>query len=136
MIELFVSGAAVLALDHWTKAVSARHAGAPVALGRSLQIRHILSAKPLAGRSSIRFVLGLVWIFALLSAVTLVATGALDSKLAPAGLGIALGGAAGNLIDLLRSGAVTDFIDPSWWPAFNVADVAIVAGLALAFWPA
>jgi signal peptidase II len=44
-------------------------------------------------------------------------------------VGMVLGGAAGNLIDRARSGAVTDFIDPSFWPAFNVADMAIVLGV-------
>src|SRR3954471_8623746 len=39
------------------------------------------------------------------------------------------GGAFGNLLDRLRVGAVTDFIDPMLWPAFNVADMAIVLGI-------
>ena len=56
-------------------------------------------------------------------------------------LGIALvaGGAIGNLVDRLRYGYVIDFIDLSarWrgserhWPTFNVADVAICAGVGL-----
>jgi signal peptidase II len=44
-------------------------------------------------------------------------------------VGLLLGGAAGNLIDRARQGAVTDFIDPVLWPAFNVADVAITCGV-------
>jgi signal peptidase II len=58
-------------------------------------------------------------------------------------LGLLLGGALGNLVDrMLRSpgplrGHVVDFIDLHWngesiWPVFNVADMAIVAGGALA----
>jgi signal peptidase II len=43
--------------------------------------------------------------------------------------GLLLGGAIGNLIDRIREGSVIDFIDPLWWPAFNVADVCIVAGV-------
>jgi signal peptidase II len=43
--------------------------------------------------------------------------------------GLLIGGAAGNLIDRVRDGAVTDFVDVSWWPAFNVADVAITFGV-------
>ena len=39
--------------------------------------------------------------------------------------GLLIGGAAGNLIDRLREGAVTDWFDVSWFPAFNLADVAI-----------
>lgn len=52
-----------------------------------------------------------------------------------AGLGLALGGALGNVADRLRFGAVRDFIDVYWrewhWPAFNLADAAIVTGLAM-----
>jgi signal peptidase II len=46
-------------------------------------------------------------------------------------LGLQLGGAAGNLIDRLRLGHVTDFIDVRALPVFNVADVAIVGGVML-----
>nr|WP_246387564.1 signal peptidase II [Chiayiivirga flava] len=45
---------------------------------------------------------------------------------------LVIGGAIGNLIDRLRHGYVIDFIDAYWnqshWPAFNIADSAIVAG--------
>jgi signal peptidase II len=40
-----------------------------------------------------------------------------------------LGGAIGNLADRARVGAVIDFIDPMWWPAFNLADASIVLGV-------
>jgi signal peptidase II len=43
--------------------------------------------------------------------------------------GLLIGGAAGNLIDRTREGAVTDFIDLPLWPAFNVADMAITFGV-------
>jgi signal peptidase II len=43
--------------------------------------------------------------------------------------GLLLGGAAGNLIDRLRDGAVTDFIKFPHWPAFNVADICITFGV-------
>ena len=45
--------------------------------------------------------------------------------------GLIAGGALGNMIDRVRIGAVTDFLDPPLWPAFNVADVAITAGAAI-----
>ncbi len=44
-------------------------------------------------------------------------------------VGMLLGGALGNLVDRAREGAVIDFIDPVAWPAFNVADAAIVLGV-------
>ncbi len=43
--------------------------------------------------------------------------------------GLLLGGALGNLLDRLREDAVIDFIDLPLWPAFNVADMAITAGV-------
>ena len=46
-------------------------------------------------------------------------------------LGMQLGGAVGNLLDRLRTGQVTDFIDIGPWPIFNVADTAIVVGLVI-----
>jgi signal peptidase II len=52
----------------------------------------------------------------------------LNSTLSEVALGLILGGTIGNLIDRLRLGYVTDFIDFHFWPAFNVADSAIVVG--------
>jgi signal peptidase II len=43
--------------------------------------------------------------------------------------GLLLGGAAGNLIDRLRDGYVTDFVKLPLWPAFNIADMAITFGV-------
>ncbi|TMM05932.1 MAG: signal peptidase II [Actinobacteria bacterium] len=48
--------------------------------------------------------------------------------------GLLLGGALGNVFDRLRDGVVTDFLRLPHWPAFNVADMAITAGvIALVF---
>jgi signal peptidase II len=49
-------------------------------------------------------------------------------------VGLLLGGALGNLADRARDGAVTDFIDPIAWPAFNLADTCIVFGVLLLLW--
>jgi signal peptidase II len=50
-------------------------------------------------------------------------------------LGLQLGGAIGNLVDRIVYGYVVDFVDfgyrSNWWPVFNVADSAIVVGVAL-----
>ena len=76
----------------------------------------------------------LVWCAALVAMVVLHRSGGwFQSQVAMIGLGLALGGAAGNLLDGLRDRAIVDFIDLGWWPVFNVADVAIVAGLLTAF---
>ena len=45
--------------------------------------------------------------------------------------GLILGGAAGNLLDRLNSGEVTDYIHFSFWYIFNAADAAIVVGVGL-----
>ena len=53
------------------------------------------------------------------------------------GFALILGGAGGNLIDRILSGRVTDFLDfyirDYHWPAFNVADSALVVGCGLLF---
>lgn len=50
-------------------------------------------------------------------------------------LGLIMGGAIGNnLIDRLRLGHVTDFLHFSFWPIFNIADMAIVGGAILMGW--
>ena len=51
-----------------------------------------------------------------------------------AALSLVLAGAMGNLIDRVSKGSVTDFIDPTHYPAFNIADSAIVVGVAALAW--
>ena len=48
--------------------------------------------------------------------------------------GLLVGGAAGNLIDRIRLGSVTDFIKLPHWPAFNVADIAVTVGVVTLLW--
>lgn len=50
--------------------------------------------------------------------------------------GMLLGGALGNLADRARDGSVIDFVDPSFWPAFNLADASIVIGVLALFYVA
>jgi signal peptidase II len=52
-----------------------------------------------------------------------------DHPVVPITLGMMLGGAAGNLLDRVRLGRVTDFIDFPLWPAFNLADASVVVGI-------
>jgi signal peptidase II len=58
-----------------------------------------------------------------------------DSLRVGLSLGAIIGGAVGNMIDRFRFGAVADFFDAhafGWhWYVFNVADAAIVAGVAV-----
>lgn len=63
--------------------------------------------------------------------------GARDERLARVGLPLVLGGALGNVVDRVTRGFVIDFIDVHWGerlgPAFNLADAALVTGVALLF---
>jgi signal peptidase II len=79
-------------------------------------------------------VLALVAASALVAVWLYAASLADDQFVARLGLALILGGAAGNLIDRIASGAVVDFVDVYWrawhfW-AFNVADAAITVGVA------
>ncbi len=58
------------------------------------------------------------------------------SRFTTLGCGLVLGGAAGNLLDRLTTGEVTDYADLQFWPLeqwpiFNAADTAIVAGVIM-----
>ncbi len=55
----------------------------------------------------------------------------LGNRLGKLALGLVLGGTVGNLIDRIYLGYVTDFIDFNFWPAFNIADSAIVVGIII-----
>src|SRR4030095_5424799 len=82
------------------------------------------------------------WMVGLLSIGAVVILAVIAARLLPTGgpwtrlaLGLIFGGAAGNLIDRLRFGAVVDYLDFYWgayhWPAFNVADSAITVGVTI-----
>jgi signal peptidase II len=81
-------------------------------------------------------------LLSILAACALVYLGVLAARTRPEqqlrriALAVIAGGAVGNLIDRVRDGAVTDFVrwrtcEARAWPIFNVADVAIVIGVAL-----
>jgi signal peptidase II len=79
---------------------------------------------------------------AIVIAVTAVAVGAMLVYFArsgrrhpvlPVALGLVLGGSIANLIDRVRLGHVTDFLDLVAWPAFNLADTFIVVGVTILF---
>lgn len=73
-----------------------------------------------------------LWIASIVIAAVLVRAGMIaENALNAAAIGAALGGAAGNIADRLRHGAIVDFIAIGRWPPFNLADVAIVMGAGL-----
>jgi signal peptidase II len=54
-----------------------------------------------------------------------------DSMLVMSAIGLVMGGTMGNLIDRIRLGFVTDYIDFKVWPAFNIADSALTIGVII-----
>lgn len=133
---MLASGSALLLIDQWSKKLVQVHAANQcISWGPILRIRPVKNLNDIYRRDSTPVVLVLVWFTALVSAILLHRSGAwFQSHAALVGLGLAFGGAAGNLLDILRRRHIVDFIDLRWWPVFNLADVAIVAGLAAALW--
>ena len=54
-----------------------------------------------------------------------------DSNLLQIAISLQLSGALGNIVDRVRLGSVTDFIDVGSWPVFNIADSCISVGMFL-----
>ena len=79
------------------------------------------------------------WLFMAATAIAVIAILAMlretNKSAQVLGLGLILGGAAGNLVDRIRFRAVIDFLDFYWggwhWPAFNIADSGICVGAFL-----
>jgi signal peptidase II len=135
VILLLVAGAAVLA-DQLTKQV----VGRTLALGDSVDIvgpfsiHHVQNSGIAFGLFGSRT--------SIVIAVTAVAVGAMlvffahsgrRHPVLPVALGLVLGGSLANLLDRVRLGHVTDFLDLRFWPAFNLADVFIVVGVGTLF---
>lgn len=140
---LFLS-LAVLVLDQWTKWLVEFHlphsVSHPVVPG-FLNLTHVKNTGVAFGLFASRGADGGAWILVVMGLAALAAV-LLYFRLAPASnrlllvsLALIVGGAVGNLVDRLASGAVTDFVDvyagTYHWPAFNVADSAITIGIAL-----
>lgn len=56
-----------------------------------------------------------------------------EGALVNAGFAAAFAGALGNIVDRIMHGYVVDFIHVKRWPVFNVADILVVLGIAVAF---
>ncbi len=134
-------GIAVLAIDQATKAV-ARDVFLAQGVGSVDVLPGVVCFRFVANRGAAFGIgqgFGLVSV--LLAAAVVAATAVYFARARTvtrcelAGLGLVLGGAVGNALDRLANGYVTDFIATQFidFPVFNVADIAIVAGVALAF---
>lgn len=145
----FVGAAsAVVVLDLVTKLIAEtwlpRYVGVPV-IGEVFQLRLVYNPGAAFGLH-----LGVYsrWIFMALSVTALVVLGSMLRTTRPGdqlrlyAIAAICAGAAGNLIDRVRSGrGVVDFLDfrlgAFHWPTFNVADMAVTCGalaLALSLW--
>jgi signal peptidase II len=136
VIALLVSAGTMLLLDQCSKTIVQLHlANRSLCCGPLFRLRYVQHVKETYRRRVARTILVLVWFGAFVSAAVLRHSGRwFQAPFTVFGLGLAFGGAAGNLLDILRLRHIVDFIDLRWWPVFNLADLAIVAGLVLAFW--
>jgi signal peptidase II len=136
VFALLSSAVLFLFIDQWTKKAAQGFEATHYSSGRKpILIRLVQNRNRLYTNASVRRALVGMWAFAAISIITLHSSGMwFKSSLAMAGLGCALAGAAGNLLDIVRRQYVVDFIDFGWWPVFNVADLGIVGGLIVAFW--
>ena len=137
MAEIVLFSVVFLLLDQGSKNLAELGTtGRSIRVGRFLRIRCAAHSITSLSASRKQILLPLLWLIALASAIVLYRSGRwFQSPSALFGLALALSGAAGNLIDLLWREHVLNFLDLGWWPVFNLADVGILAGLALAFWP-
>ena len=131
---LGVVAAAAVAADQVTKALVSRELalGDEVDVVGPLTIHHVRNTGIAFG-----FFAGATTVVALLTGIAVIwmvaffaRTGA-RHPLLPVGLGLVLGGSISNLVDRVRLGHVTDFLDLRYWPAFNLADTFIVVGVAV-----
>ncbi len=135
-IELVIVAVAAAAADQLTKAIVSSQlvVGDPVEIVGPFAIHHVrntgIAFGLFSGATSIVIVLTCLAIGAL---VTFFARSGRRHPLLPVAVGLVLGGSVSNLVDRLRLGHVTDFLDLDYWPAFNLADTFIVVGVGLLF---
>ena len=131
---LALVAAAAFAIDRLSKeAISKRFAyGADHRLFGPLSLTHTTNSGIAFGlfptRTSLVALIGLIAVGAMV--IFFARIGGDDLRLAPV-FGLLAGGTVGNLLDRLRFGRVTDFVELRFWPAFNLADVFIVSGVVL-----
>lgn len=138
LVALFAGVAAIVALDQVTKAIIVR----TLAIGESrtiidglLRISHVRNHGAAFGLLSA--VPWLVTVAALIGVtIAVIVMIRTPSPLVAYGAALVVAGAAGNLADrAFRDfpfrGSVVDFIDFRYWPAFNVADMAVTTGVVL-----
>jgi signal peptidase II len=133
MFVLVIFAALALLFDQTTKHLVLTRLAAPIG-GRFFYIRRVDHYERMYDQRAFRAAMLVIWCSAACASVLLLCNSRLSLRsVVQVGAGCALGGAAGNMLDVLRRKHIVDFIDLGWWPVFNLADVAIVGGLLLAF---
>jgi signal peptidase II len=95
-----------------------------------VRLRLVTNRQTVVG--SVRRLRFLIWILAAFAGIGLISSVSADyRKIIQIGFGLAMGGACGNQLDEHYFSGVTDFIEVRRWPVFNLADVGILAGIAL-----
>jgi signal peptidase II len=124
-IERLPAGGTIRVIPHFFQIVQVYNRGAAFGILQDSRSRWTLDGLVAISLLALGVIIGLLWKSPL-------------SRRAGWALALILGGAAGNLFDRLLRGRVTDFlllyIGRYQWPAFNVADSAIVIGAALLIW--
>ena len=133
-LGLAAIAAAAIGADQLTKHVVARalSLGEEVQIAGPFSIHHVHNSGIAFGLFSraTSVVIALTALAVLWMLVFFARSGARHPVL-PVALGLVIGGSVSNLIDRVRLGHVTDFLDLRWWPAFNLADTFICVGVAI-----
>jgi len=134
IFKLFYISIPVIIIDQLTKRIVEKN----IFLGGRVNIiKGILDISHVSNNGAAFGILrGWNWIFII---ITLIAIGFVffyyrrfqESNWMRTSLGFLLGGAIGNLIDRIRIGHVTDFVDFRFWPSFNVADISVSIGAVM-----
>jgi signal peptidase II len=133
-LESILTAALVVAADQISKAVVlARCPLTALTAPRAVvSIRCILNRQGTLAALAGAPALGALWAAMVMLAMLTLHYGLLGHEaLAPVGIGVAVGGATGNVLDRVFRGAVVDFVAIGPWPIFNLADAALVAGAGL-----
>jgi signal peptidase II len=133
-MALIVVALAAVAADQITKEIARSQLalGEAVDLAGPFQIHHVRNTGIAFGlfpgaASPVTILTGLavVWM------VVYFARSGSRHPIFPVAFGLLLGGSMSNLVDRVRQGYVTDFLDPEYWPAFNLGDVFITVGVGI-----
>jgi signal peptidase II len=132
LVEMAGAAMSVIAADQASKAFILSRSWAVDADTGFLSIRKQLTRRVVPISTLPTLALASLWIASLAILAVLLQQGMIpENAMGAVGIGAALGGAAGNLADRLRHGAIVDFIVIGRWPVFNLADAAIVGGIGL-----